>query len=53
MCVAIHLFESVFQYLYEISFKKVAQYVQHEVRCEVYDHIQRREMKFFSDHRLG
>jgi len=53
MGVFIHFFESLFQYFYEVAFKSVAQHVQHEVRCEVYDHIQKKEMKFFSEHRLG
>jgi len=51
--IFIHGFESLFQYLYEVAFKSVAQVTQHKVRCRVYDHIQKKEMKFFSEHRLG
>jgi len=51
--VFIHVFESLFQYFYEVAFKSVAQITQHRVRCDVYDHIQKKEMKFFSEHRLG
>ncbi len=46
-------FESVFQWLYTLGFARMAQNVQHDLRGEVYAHMQGREMSFFEGHRLG
>lgn len=53
LVVLIHVFESLFQYFYELGFLSLAQKVQHDLRLEVFDHIQHREMRFFAGHRLG
>jgi ATP-binding cassette subfamily B protein len=39
--------ESVFEYLYGLLWRNLAQTVQHELRLEAYDHLQRLEMAFF------
>ncbi len=39
--------ESAFEYLYGLLWRNLAQTVQHELRLEAYDHLQRLEMAFF------
>ncbi|MEB3321378.1 MAG: ABC transporter ATP-binding protein [Synechococcaceae cyanobacterium] len=39
--------ESLTQYLYALLWRNLAQTVQHELRIEAYDHLQRLEMAFF------
>ena len=39
--------ESLFEYLYALLWRNLAQTVQHELRLEAYDHMQRLEMAFF------
>jgi ATP-binding cassette, subfamily B, bacterial len=39
--------ESLFEYLYGVLWRNLAQTVQHELRIEAYDHLQRLEMAFF------
>jgi ATP-binding cassette subfamily B protein len=53
LSVAIFFFESLFQWLYQASFMRLAQDVQHDLRMDAYNHIQSREVAFFEEHRLG
>jgi ATP-binding cassette, subfamily B, bacterial len=39
--------ESLFEYLYALQWRNLAQSVQHELRIEAYDHLQHLEMAFF------
>ena len=39
--------ESLFEYLYALLWRNLAQRVQHELRLEAYDHLQRLQMGFF------
>jgi ATP-binding cassette, subfamily B, bacterial len=39
--------ESLFEYLYALLWRNLAQTVQHELRIEAYDHLQHLEMAFF------
>ncbi len=39
--------ESLFEYLYALLWRNLAQTVQHELRLEAYDHLQNLEMGFF------
>ncbi|MCP9815236.1 ABC transporter ATP-binding protein [Synechococcus sp. GreenBA-s] len=39
--------ESLFEYLYALLWRNLAQTVQHELRLEAYDHLQKLEMGFF------
>ncbi len=39
--------ESLFEYLYGVLWRNLAQTVQHELRLEAYDHLQHLEMAFF------
>src|SRR4029077_12403954 len=49
----IFFFESFFQWCYQAGFMTLAQRVQHDLRMDVYNRIQSREIAFFEEHRLG
>ncbi len=53
LAVVIFFFESFFQWCYQAGFMTLAQRVQHDLRMDVYNHIQSREIAFFEEHRLG
>ena len=53
LAVLIFAFESLFEYMYKLGFMTLAQKVQHDIRMSTYSAIQRREMRFFDDHRIG
>ena len=46
-------FESLFQYLYGVLWRNLAQTVQHELRLDVYGHIQNLEMGWFLEQSKG
>ncbi|MBT6121224.1 ABC transporter ATP-binding protein [bacterium] len=45
--------ESLFQWMYQYGFMSLAQKVQHNLRVDTYSQLQKREMAYFEDHRLG
>ena len=45
--------ESLFQYLYEVQWRNLAQALQHELRADAYGHVQRLEMAYFEDRSTG
>jgi ATP-binding cassette, subfamily B, bacterial len=45
--------ESLFEYLYALLWRNLAQTVQHELRIEAYDHLQRLELAFFESRSSG
>jgi len=49
----IWLLESVFEYLYMIKWRNLAQTLQHEMRIHAYSHIQGLEMAYFEDKGSG
>lgn len=51
--VVIWVLESLFEFLQKIVWRNLAQTVQHELRLEAYDHVQRLEMGFFEDEDTG
>ncbi|HYO12376.1 MAG TPA: ABC transporter ATP-binding protein [Thermoanaerobaculia bacterium] len=53
LSVAIFFFESLFQWMYQRGFLRLAQEVQHDLRMDVYNRIQSREIAFFEEHRTG
>ncbi|HYH44233.1 MAG TPA: ABC transporter ATP-binding protein [Thermoanaerobaculia bacterium] len=53
LAVGIFFFESFFQWLYQDNFMRLAQQVQHDLRLDLYEQVQSREISFFEDHRLG
>jgi len=45
--------ESLFEYLYELQWRNLAQTLQHELRTETYDHVQKLDMAYFEDQSTG
>lgn len=45
--------ESLFQYLYEIKWRQLAQDIQHDLRLDAYRHVQHLEMAYFENQRTG
>ena len=46
-------FESLFQYLYSISWRNLAQSIEHEIRVDAYSHVQDIHVKWFEDQKIG
>jgi ATP-binding cassette, subfamily B, bacterial len=53
LTIAIWLGESLFEYLYALKWRGLAQSLQHELRMEAYVHVQRLEMAYFERNRTG
>ena len=53
LTVAIWVFESLFEYLYAVRWRNLAQDLQHDLRMEAYAHVQRLELGWFEDRRTG
>jgi len=45
--------ESFFEWVYQLSFMKLAQRVQHDLRVDTYRKLQRREIAYFEEERTG
>ncbi|MFT5224009.1 MAG: ATP-binding cassette subfamily B protein [Glaciecola sp.] len=45
--------ESVFQYLYQVAWRNLAQTLQHELRLDAYTHVQTLEQAYFEDRSTG
>tara|TARA_Y100000590_G_scaffold244539_1_gene274821 strand:+ start:1777 stop:3567 length:1791 start_codon:yes stop_codon:yes gene_type:complete len=46
-------FESLFQYLYSISWRNLAQTVEHAIRIDAYNHVQKLDMTWFENKKVG
>ena len=46
-------FESIFQYLYSISWRNLAQLVEHQIRMDTYSHVQTLDMAWFENKKVG
>lgn len=53
LAVLIFGLESIFQWAYQLGFQTMAQELQHKLRIDTYEQLQKRETAFFEDHRLG
>ncbi|MBP7964850.1 MAG: ABC transporter ATP-binding protein [Caldilineaceae bacterium] len=51
--VIVWALESVFQYLYSVAWRNLAQTLQHELRMDAYGHVQGLEMAYFEDRSSG
>lgn len=51
--VIIWALESLFQYLYEVYWRNLAQVLQHDLRLDSYDHVQKLELAYFEDRSTG
>ena len=45
--------ESVFEYAYALTWRNLAQSLQHELRLDAYEHVQRLELAYFEDRSTG
>lgn len=46
-------FESLFEYLYGVAWRNLAQDIQHDLRLDTYDHVQELEMSYFEERSTG
>ncbi len=46
-------FESLFEYIYKIYWRNLAQTVEHELRMDAYNHLQTLELEYFEDRQTG
>ncbi|MEY4550128.1 MAG: hypothetical protein RL685_6323 [Pseudomonadota bacterium] len=53
LTAGIWVFESLFEYLYAVRWRNLAQDLQHDLRMEAYAHVQRLELGWFEDRRTG
>lgn len=53
LTVAIWIGESMFEYLYSLKWRNLAQDLQHDMRMEAYRHVQKLEMSYFERNRSG
>ena len=53
LTLIIWLSESLFEYLYKIQWRNLAQVIEHQLRMDAYDHIQRLDMEWFEDQKSG
>lgn len=53
LTVIIFLLESFFEWLFKLGFMRIAQKVQHDVRVDLYDKLQRLPQSYFENNRLG
>ncbi|PKN55310.1 MAG: ABC transporter [Deltaproteobacteria bacterium HGW-Deltaproteobacteria-14] len=51
--LAIWVLESLFEYLQKWLWRNLAQTIQHELRVDAYDHVQRLQLAFFEERRTG
>lgn len=49
----IWILESVFEYLYAVQWRNLAQTVEHELRVDAYRHVQELELAYFEDQSTG
>lgn len=50
---AIWALESVFEYLYQVGWRNLAQTVQHELRMDMYGHLQELDIRWFEERSTG
>jgi len=53
LTVVIWVFESLFQYLYQVAWRNLAQSLQHDLRVDVYNHVQHLKLAYFEDRTSG
>ena len=46
-------FESLFQYLYTVAWKNIAQNVEHDIRMDGYSHVQKLDIEWYEKQRTG
>lgn len=51
--LVIWILESIFEYVHRVIWRNLAQSMQHDMRMEVYDHVQELELAYFEDQSTG
>jgi ATP-binding cassette subfamily B protein len=51
--LAVWIFESLFEYLYMISWRNLSQDLQHALRLDAYAHVQKLDLAYFEDRSTG
>ena len=46
-------FESLFQYLYMVTWKNLAQNVEHDIRMDAYTHVQNLDINWYENQHMG
>tara|TARA_B100001750_G_scaffold76758_1_gene60905 strand:+ start:1169 stop:2950 length:1782 start_codon:yes stop_codon:yes gene_type:complete len=50
---SIWAFESIFQYLYMVSWRNIAQSIEHDIRLDLYGNVQNLDIHWFENQKLG
>ncbi len=53
LTLVLWVLESLFEYLYQVKWRNLAQNIQHQLRVDAYDHVQRLELSYFEDRSTG
>lgn len=53
LTVIIWALESLFQYVYQMLWRNLSQAIEHDLRIDTYDHVQKLEMAYFEDRSTG
>ena len=53
LTVVVWVLESVFEYVFRVLWRNLAQDVQHDLRLEAYGHVQELELRYFEDRQTG
>jgi ATP-binding cassette subfamily B protein len=53
LTLVVWIFESVFEYLYMISWRNLSQDLQHALRLDAYAHVQKLDLAYFEDRSTG
>ncbi len=53
LSIIVWALESLFQYLYSVQWRNLAQALQHDLRRDTYDHVQSLDMAYFEDRSTG
>ena len=53
LTLLIWILESLFEYIQRVCWRNLAQSMQHDLRVETYDHVQRLELAYFEDQSTG
>jgi len=53
LTILLFALESIFQYIYQVLWRNLAQTIQHELRVDTYSHVQGLRMSYFEDQSTG
>jgi ATP-binding cassette subfamily B protein len=53
LTLVVWVLESIFEYLYHILWRNLAQTVQHQLRLQTFEHVQRQGLSWFDERQIG